>query len=149
MALINNSDLKADNNSVYDEEGLEHRYLVGDLGATFGRTGSIVSNSVGNLPDYMDSTFVKRIRSEDVDFVMHTRPPFLFILALPYYVGRTRMQEIVKHIPRSDARWIGGLLAQLSDRQIHDVFRAGGFSPQQVDGYARVLHWRIAELNRL
>ena len=149
MALINNTDLKADNNSIYDEEGVERRYVVGDLGATFGRTGSIVSQSMGNLPDYSDAKFIKRIRAEDVDFVMHNRPPFLFILALPYYIGRTRMQEIVKHIPRRDVKWIGGLLSQLSDRQVHDIFRAGGFSPQQVDGYARVLQWRIAELNRL
>jgi hypothetical protein len=149
MALINNADLKGDNNSIYDEEGLERRYVVGDLGATFGKTGSIVSQSIGNLPDYSDSKFIKRIRSEDVDFVMHSRPPFLFLLALPYYVGRARMQEIVKHIPCSDAKWIGGLLSQLSERQIQDAFRAGGFGPQQVDGYARVLRWRIAELNRL
>jgi hypothetical protein len=149
MALINNTDLKGDNNSIYDEEGLERRYVVGDLGATFGKTGSIVSQSIGNLPDYSDSKFIRRIRSEDVDFVMHSRPPFLFLLALPYYVGRTRMQEVVKHIPSSDAKWIGGLLSQLSERQIQDAFRAGGFGPQQVDGYARVLRWRIAELNRL
>jgi len=46
MALINDTDLKAENNDIYDEEGLEHRYVVSDLGASFGRTGNIVDQSV-------------------------------------------------------------------------------------------------------
>jgi hypothetical protein len=149
MALINNTDLKEENNSIYDEEGLERRYVVSDLGATFGKTGSVVSQSVGNLTDYFHSKFIKRIRSEDVDFVMHNRPPFIFVFALPYYISRTRMQETVKHIPRKDAKWIGGVLSTLSERQIQDAFRAGGFTPQQVGGYTRVLRARITELNRL
>jgi len=149
MALINNTDLKGDNNTIYDEEGLERRYIVGDLGATFGRTGSIVSQSMGNLPDYLHSRFIQRTRAEEVDFVMHNRPPFIFVFALPYYISRTHMQQTVKHIPRKDAKWIGGLLSALSENQIQDAFRAGGFTPQQVEGYARVLRGRIAELNRL
>ena len=149
MALINNSDLKTQNNSIYDEEGLGRRYLVADLGATFGKTGSIVRLSIGNCPDYMNSRFIRRIRSEDVDFVMDTRPPFLFVFALPYYISRTRTQGMFKHIPRKDAKWIGELLSRLSEQQIKDAFRAGGFTPQQVDGYAGKLRERIAELNRL
>jgi hypothetical protein len=149
MALINNTDLKGGNNSIYDEEGLERRYIVGDLGATFGKTGSIVSQSIGNLPDYLHSPFIQRTRPADVDFVMHNHPPFIFVFALPYYVSRTHMQQTVKHIPRKDAKWIGGLLSALSERQIQDAFRAGGFTAQQVDGYTKVVRGRIAELNRL
>jgi len=150
MALINNTDLKKENNSIYDEEELlEHRYVVSDLGASFGRTGNILEQSVGNLNDYFASKFIKRVKSQEVDFVMHNRPPFIFVFALPYYIRRTRMQETVKHIPSKDAKWIGQLLSQLSERQIKDAFRAGGFTLQQVDGYTRVLRGRIAELNRL
>ena len=59
------------------------------------------------------------------------------------------LRWIGKNIPRSDARWIGGLLAQLSPEQIRDAFRAAGYSPEQVEGFAAVLQARIAELNTL
>ena len=104
---------------------------------------------MGNWPDYMNSRFIRRIRAEDVDFIVDTRPPFLFVFALPYYIDRTRIHGAFKHIPRQDAKWIGELLSQLSEQQIKDAFRAGGFTPQQVDGYAGKVRERIAELNRL
>ena len=46
MALINNWDLKSSNNAIY-EVGGEQRYLVSDLGGTFGRTGSNFTRSKG------------------------------------------------------------------------------------------------------
>jgi hypothetical protein len=149
MALINNTDLKKENNSIYDEEGLEHRYVVSDLGSSFGKTGNFFDHSVGNLNDYLASKFIKRVKSQEVDFVMDHRPPFILVFALPYYVSQTRMQQIVRHIPRKDTRWIGRLLSQLSEHQIEDAFRAGGFTSQQVDHYARKVQERIAELNQL
>jgi hypothetical protein len=40
MALVNNWDLKEVNNVVYEVDG-EQRYVVSDLGATFGKTGTV------------------------------------------------------------------------------------------------------------
>ena len=40
MALINNWDLKEVNNAIYEEKGEGPRYVVSDLGATFGETGN-------------------------------------------------------------------------------------------------------------
>ena len=149
MALINNTDLKKENNSIYDEEGLEHRYVVTDLGASFGKTGSIFSQSIGNSNDYVDSKFIKQVKFQQVDFVMHNRPPFIFAFDIPYYVNRTRMQKVVKHVACKDAKWIGQLLSQLSDQQIGDAFRAGGFTPEDIARYTIVIHKRIEELNQL
>ena len=59
------------------------------------------------------------------------------------------MQAITKHIPRSDAKWLGQRLAQLSAEQIRDCFRAGGYSPEEVERYSAVIQHRIAELNAL
>jgi hypothetical protein len=59
------------------------------------------------------------------------------------------LRWIGKHIPRSDAKWIGGLLAQLSPNQIRDTFRAAGYSPELVEGFSAVVEERIAELNSL
>ena len=38
---------------------------------------------------------------------------------------------------------------QLSENQIRDCFRAAGYSPEEVDGYTKVVQERIAELNAL
>ena len=38
----------------------------------------------------------------------------------------------MRDISIADARWIGGLLSRLSDRQIQDAFRAANYTPQQV-----------------
>jgi hypothetical protein len=40
-------------------------------------------------------------------------------------------------------------LARLSSDQIHDAFRAAGYSPQEVEAFSRIVEHRIAELNEL
>jgi hypothetical protein len=42
MALINNWDLKEVNNDIYQEKGERPRYVVADLGASFGETGRLL-----------------------------------------------------------------------------------------------------------
>jgi hypothetical protein len=59
------------------------------------------------------------------------------------------MEKITKQIPRADARWLGQRLALLSVNQLHDSFRAAGYTPEQVDVYTRAVQKRIAELNAL
>ncbi len=60
-----------------------------------------------------------------------------------------RERWIGKHIPRSDASWIGRLLSRLSKDQIHQAFRAAGYSSEEVEEFTTVLEERIADLNRL
>ena len=150
MALINNWDLKADNNSVYDQDGAGERYFVSDLGASLGRTGSSFSRSKGVMQDYAQTKFVRKVTPDHADFVMHSRPFFLlYVFRHNYYSVRTRMESIPRHIPIADARWLGNLLGQLSTDQIGDCFRAGGFSPAEVEGYTRVVTERIDALKKL
>lgn len=149
MALINNWDLKRSNNAIYEERGEPARYVVSDLGATFGRTGDIFTRSKSNLQDYRQTKFIQRVEAEDVDFHLSSRPFFLSVFYFPNYIKRTKMQSIVKDIPRAHARWIGQRLGRLSADQIRDCFRAAGYSPADVEGFAEVVESRIAELNRL
>jgi hypothetical protein len=150
MALINNWDLKADNNSVYDQGGAGQRYFVSDLGASLGRTGSSFSRSKGVMQDYVQTTFVRKITPAHADFVMHSRPFFLlYVFSHDYYSMRTRMESVTKGIPIADARWLGNVLGRFSTDQIGDCFRAGGFSPTEVEGYARVVIERIDALKKL
>ena len=148
MALINNWDLKEINNDVFDVDG-ESRYEVADLGASLGRTGNSFGRSRGVMKDYVKTKFVKKVTPKDVDLVMHSRPFFLTIFNFPYYRTRTRMESVAKHIPIADARWIGTRLGQLSPEQIRDCFRAAGFSPNEVEGYARIVMQRIEALKKL
>jgi hypothetical protein len=59
------------------------------------------------------------------------------------------MEAVAKKIPRADAKWLGQMLGQLSPEQIHDCFRAAGYSPDEVEGYSKIVQQRIADLNAL
>jgi hypothetical protein len=149
MALLNNWDLKADNNKIECKKRGECLYLVSDLGASFGKTGSKISHSKGNLKDYQESEFIKKATPEFVDFVLNSRPPLLFVFDIPYYREKAEIEKIAQHIPRADAAWIGGLLAQLSEDQVRDAFKAAGYEPDETEGYTKVVRERIAKLAAL
>jgi hypothetical protein len=149
MALINNWDLKEVNNAVYDEKGEGARYVVSDLGASFGETGNAITRSKSNARDYSDSKFVQKVTPEHVDFILASRPIVLSAVNVPYYASRTHMQDIVKDIPVAHVKWLGKLLEALSDEQLRDCFRAAGYSHEEVEAYAAAVKERINNLNRL
>jgi len=156
MALLNNWDLKDENNALFERK--QHRdgapdqiCLVTDLGATFGVTGLGLNHveRKGQLEWYRKSKFITKATSEYVDFATPSRPA-LFILFNPHeYFMRVHLDWIGHHIPRADVQWVAGILARLSDAQIRDAFRAGGFSADEVDGFATVVEQRIAALKNL
>ena len=79
----------------------------------------------GNLKDYQSRPLIKNAGPEFIDFWRF------------------------KHIPREHAKWIGGYLAQLSDEQIKDSFRAAGFSLEEVEGFTKMVKQKINELVNL
>jgi hypothetical protein len=125
MELICNVDLKASNQHVYDVNGVEQRYIAADLGSSFGLAGKTIFYSKGVLKDFQARPLIKNAGPEFIDFWRF------------------------KHIPREHAKWIGGYLAQLSDEQIRDAFRAAGFSPKEVEGFTRKVREKINELIHL
>lgn len=157
MALMNNWDLKDTNNAIYEEKkdvesgSPQLHYEVSDLGASFGTTGRswTHSRSKGNLSSYRHSKFISKVTPEYVDFNVPGTPAVIYVFTPKEYITRMDMRWIGKRIPRSDAKWIGGLLGQLSPEQIRDAFRAAGYSPQQVDDFAGAVEERIAQLNKL
>ena len=62
---------------------------------------------------------------------------------------RTRIEAVTKAIPYADAKWLGRRLSLLSDAQIGDGFRAGGYTSDEVTIYTRAVRKRIAQLNAL
>jgi hypothetical protein len=157
MALINNWDLKDANNSIYykkhaeGSDGPENVYMVSDLGASFGTTG--VSwrrgSADGILRFYSASKFLGKVTPESVDFVVPSRPLAADIFDPPDFFMRMHMRWIGRNIPRADVRWIAQILAQLSPEQIRAAFRAGGYTPEEVEGFSKVVQGRIAQLNKL
>ncbi len=154
MALVNNWDLKDDNNAVYERKsgGRTTRiFLVSDLGSTFGTSGNgFTRHAKGNLHAYSRSKFILSATPEYVDFAAPGRPDLLNPRNLIYFFSNWRhVAWVGKHIPREDARWIGKLLAQLSPAQIRDAFRAGGYPVAEVEEFSADLAKRIDALKEL
>jgi hypothetical protein len=152
MALINNWDFKDDNNAIYEDDATGRKfYEVTDVGASFGASGKRYpdSKSKGNLAEYRKSKFIKKITPDFVDFHFPTRPSLIYVVSFPFFLHQLHNRWIGKHIPREDVRWVGSLLAQFSPEQLHDAFRAGGYSSEQVDAYVDALQVRIAALQNL
>jgi hypothetical protein len=137
MALINNWDLKDSNNEmvkVRTNRGNELRYIISDLGATFGHASTTplfwrITRSRNNPTNYAKSDFLEKVKGNRV--VLH-------------FGGKNR--GLLKDITVDDAIWIGSWLAQLSDQQLRDAFRAANYRPDQVDLLTRVVRARTNEL---
>jgi len=137
MALINNWDLKDSNNvmiQVRNGDGNELRYVISDLGATFGHASTTplfwrVTRSRNNPSNYAKTDFLEKVKGNRV---------------MLHFGGKNR--GLMKDITVNDAIWIGSWLAQLNDRQIKDAFRAANYRPDQVDLLTRVVRARTNEL---
>jgi hypothetical protein len=138
MLLMSNWDIKDSNNQIVWVKGSDKlRYIISDLGATFGKTGSLpffwrFTRSRNKPEDYEKATFVKNIDDNYVDF---------------HYGGKKR--EIFDDISVADAKWTGQLLSRLSRRQITDAFRAANYDRQDQALLTRAVLDRIGQLVRL
>ncbi|MBK9155375.1 MAG: hypothetical protein IPM25_14370 [Chloracidobacterium sp.] len=136
MVFMTNWDVLDLQNKVLDV-GDENHYIISDLGATFGRLGNNnlpiiyrLGRKTGSPEHYAKTKLIRRVESDgDV------------ILA---YKGKNR--DIFKAFTVEDARWLAGLMSQLSDKQIGDAFRAANFSDAEVAMYVESVKRKIAEL---
>jgi len=138
MALINNWDMKDSNNKIiYTEKNNELRYIISDLGATFGHASTTplfwrFTRSRNSPPNYAKAKFLEKVKGNRVSI---------------HFGGKNR--GILKNITVQDAEWIASLLSQLSDQQIRDAFRAANYSPQQIDLLASTVRERTDQLVNL
>ena len=155
MALINNWDVKDDNNLIYEKvdgpSGVpEEIYMVKDLGASFGTPGFARGDRAkGNLESYRHSKFITKTTADYVSFATPARPALVVLVNPLDYVYRMRLRWVGRNIPRADVKWIGSILARLSPDQVRDAFRAAGYSQREVEGFAEIIQNRIAALNDL
>jgi len=144
MALMENWDLKDDNNrilAVKRNGGYELHYIVSDLGTTFGKTGGqkspmaflrSIKGSRNEPNDYVKDEFVNGVAGNTVQLD---------------YSGKN--ESLMRNITISEARWIGGWLSRLSDRQLQDAFRAANYNAEEVRLLAGAVRKRINELTKL
>jgi hypothetical protein len=148
MALLNNWDLKVDNNKIIrpDKKSGGDRdvriYYVADLGGTLGSTGSFFTKlpffgsapagTKGDPVAYSSQIFIDGVRSGQVVF---------------HYKGKD--PKVLEGVTVENARWMGNLLGRLSDKQLSDAFRSGGFSDSEVTTYVRAVRSRINQLKNL
>jgi len=140
MAMINNWDLKDSNNvivQVGDNGDAELRYIISDLGATFGHASTTplfwrLTRSRNNPSKYAKTEFLEKVKGERV--VLH-------------FGGKNR--GLMKDISVRDAQWLSSWLSQLSDQQLRDAFRAANYRPDQINLLARAVRARSNELHDL
>jgi hypothetical protein len=138
MLLLSNWDIKDSNNEIIKVQGTkELRYIISDLGATFGKTGNLpvlwrFTRSRNKPEDYEKGRFIEGVKGNIVNF---------------RYGGRKR--EIFDDITVDQAKWIGGRLSQLSREQIVDAFRAANYSPEEVQILTDAVRDRIEQLVNL
>ena len=148
MALLNCWDLKDENNPVIkDATSGNEQFRVSGLGASLGKTGPRLFRArvQDNAKSFARSGFITKRTDTYVDFATPSRsynPLALFWRrSSPGWIGR--------RIPRQDAKWIGGLLGQLSHKQIEDAFWAAGYPASEVNVFANVVDARIRALGDL
>ena len=156
MAVMNNWDLKDVNNAVYNDTKHDRQiFLVSDIGATFASNDEHVHHDTdkGNLASYEHSKFITKQTAETVSFGTPMLPAGLVLRRGPVLLGEAARREaldwIGHDIPLADARWIGGLLGQLTHQQLEDAFRAGNFPEDQREEFVKIVSDRITELKAL
>lgn len=135
MTLLNNWDIQGPRNNkvlraVGPRGGAERRFLVSDLGATFGRMGGgLVSNrSKWNLAHFREEKFIDNVENGSVRLA---------------YDGWDRD---IDRVPIAHARWFAGLAGQLRPAQLRRAFEAAGAKPEEIEGYTAKVMEKIRAL---
>jgi len=133
MLMINNWDMKDDNNQILASKkqptGGPMRYIVSDLGGSFGKTGGFFSRTRNDPSDYAKAVFIEKVTGNQIDFK---------------YDGKN--QKLFAGLTKENAKWLSDLLSRLSDEQLKDAFRSANYSSTEVDQLAMAFRARANAL---
>src|SRR5258705_6820438 len=123
MAFLNNWDIKDSNNQIIylrGNGGAELRYIISDLGATFGHASTTplfwrFTRSRNNPTNYATSNFLEKLKGDRVYL---------------HYGGKNR--GLFRDISIRDAEWIGGLFAQFNDQPPSEALPGANHTPGQI-----------------
>ena len=108
---------------------------LGKTGSFFAKLpffGNAPAGSKGDPNGYSSQPFIDGVKNGQVAF---------------HYLGKD--PKALDGITVENARWMGNLLGRLSDKQLTDAFRAGGFSDAEIAIYVRAVRDRINQLKNL
>lgn len=132
LMLINSTDLKDDNNEVYEVEGARgsrprRLYIVKDVGASLGETGRVDPRR-NFIDGFEREPFLTGRDGEWVRFAF-----------------RGRHQALIERIPAADLKWICERVLALSDRQWRDMFGAGKYDDETTSRYVARIRAKAQE----
>ena len=160
MVLLANYDTRLDNNQIYRAQNpatgqWEARYVVSDIGATFGHVGGLGGKRAKNsLEDFRTAKFIESVGNGMVNFDYNTKPKgaggfFASVFKGGYAKRQANKEKAMRSIPVDDARWMGLMLSRLSDEQLRDAFRAANYDNATMEGFVTALRGRINQLAQL
>jgi hypothetical protein len=131
MLMLNSTDLKDDNNSIYQLkqpwDGASRWFLARDIGAALGDTGKLYPRR-NWLEGFERHPFLSRVTADAVEF---------------HYKGRH--QELLSMIGPADVQWGAQQMARLNDVQWRDAFRAANYADPIRDRYIARIREKIAD----
>ena len=140
--LTNYDTVSSSNNKVErltGPEGTEFDYEISDLGATFGRFGNNnvpifyrLGRSDNNPGDWSKAAFITGVKDGKLIFA----------------TTGAKSRAMFNDITAEQGRWLYDLLAQLSEKQLRDAFRAANYSAADIETLTSATKRRIAELDK-
>ena len=129
LLMLNSTDLKDDNNSVYQLsepwDGATRWFVVRDVGASLGETGRLHPRR-NWIEGFEKQAFITGVEAGRVRFD---------------YDGVN--EELTSLIRPEDVRWAAALMDRLTDTQWRDAFRAAGYDEPATARYVRRLRQKI------
>lgn len=134
MTVVNNWDLKSQQNEVYstpvEGAGPLRQYVVKDLGASLGKSKWWLPGTRDDIEAFEQEPFIKSVSGNRVK--LHFR-------------GAWREPQLVDSVAANDVRWMCERLARLTRGQWLDAFRAGGYTDAESDRFIRRIQQKIDE----
>jgi hypothetical protein len=138
MALLHNWDARKGNTAILlvpSPEGRpERRFVVSDLGATFGRMSEgLLGRSRWDLDGYRRQPYLGDVDAKEGTLRLRYRTPF-----------RSDITDVT--VPIDHARWFEAMASQLSETQIRRAFDAAGAAGPEGAAFARTVVEKIGQL---
>jgi hypothetical protein len=114
LMMFNSTDLKNSNNSLYEHrkgDFVEQWYVARDVGSALGDTNRIAPRK-NHVESFEQMPYMLGLSDRG----------FVEFAYRGWYLNLVR-----DRITRQDVAWVSNLLGQLTDRQMHDAFRAAGY----------------------
>jgi hypothetical protein len=135
LLILNSTDLKDDNNSIYEVKqgvpgaipGVRRWFIVRDLGAALGETGKLFPRR-NWIDGFENEAFIEGMKDGRIQFA---------------FAGRHR--ELLEMITPADLEWAATRLQRVTSQQWRDAFRAANYTDSVRDRYVRKIRQKIDE----